>query len=199
MSPRPAPPGKVPGPVPCSAPSSCHSYFLSSISLLLSAPLLPSSPSPWPQPLPRSLLPAQPGTRLPSAFPQQDLPPPLTFSHPPAISDSSNPHPCTPAGEDGPRCPPSPRGTPTRAPPENTPTAAEKALKWSLGVGVPFLSIQRRFPGPSALANTYRGFPVRRRMLSWAAGCSGAGRGGPHLGLGTPRCLLRHTAPRTVS
>lgn len=204
--------GKAPVPVPCSAPNSRDSYFLPSLSLLLSIPLLPSSPSPCPHspsPEPPACPSAQAGAACTardqaplSLFPAESAPPPppqLTFSHPRTLSASSNLHPHILVGKDGPHRPP--RSTPARAPPEIPPPASEEMLRWSLGAGVSFLSIPRRFPGPPALANPYRGFPVRRRMLSWAAGCSGAGGqgGGLHLGLGTPCCLLRHTVPRALS
>lgn len=176
---------RAPVPVPCSPPSSRDAYCLSSISLFLSSSLLPHSRSLSPSPLP-SLYPCPGGGCLyPAAFSLSPAasppPPPLTFSHPRAISATA---PASWRGKTVPASPPP--GVPRQGHPQSfRPTpASEEVPRQSLGVGVPFLSIQRRFPGPPAPVNTYRGFPVRRRMLSWAAGCSGAGGGDSTWGWG---------------
>lgn len=182
--------GKAPVPVPCSAPNSRDSYFLPSLSLLLSIPLLPSSPSPCPHspsPEPPACPSAQAGAACTardqaplSLFPAESAPPPTTPINllPPTNSLSQQQPPSPhPGGER--RSPPASPEHPSKGTPRDPPPASEEMLRWSLGAGVSFLSIPRRFPGPPAPANPYRGFPVRRRMLSWAAGCSGAGgRGG---------------------
>lgn len=118
---------------------------------------------------------------------QEELP--FPFSYPQAMPVGCTLHPDTVVGEPPP--PLSPSGHPRRAPRPGGGTQTAP------GTGVPFLSIQRRFPGPPRRRKC-RGFPVRRRLLSWAAGCSVRGGGSTRAGdaafpcRAVPRALSQH-------
>lgn len=138
--------GKAPVPVPCSAPNSRDSYFLPSLSLLLSIPLLPSSPSPCPHspsPEPPACPSAQAGAACTardqaplSLFPAESAPPTTTPINllPPTNSLSQQQPPSPhPGGER--RSPPASPEHPSKGTPRDPPPRLRGDAKMVSGCG----------------------------------------------------------------